>query len=220
MPFFLPKRGTGFLSHLETTRIYNGKIMRNLEISSKKLQVIQTAIQLFTTRGFHTVGVDLIAKEAKITKSTFYKYFGSKERLVEMCIAFQKNLLREEVLAIIYSSRYYTSKNKIKEIIVLHTNLNSLYNLLLKAIFEIKLLHPQAYRMAIEYRKWLRHEIFDLIFSGEIREPQFDANMVVNLIDGLLLQVLSLNSLDEQDVVLDYFLNSFARNFNPRFGEA
>ncbi len=220
MPFFLPKRGTGFLSHLETTRIYNGKIMRNLEISSKKLQVIQTAIQLFTTRGFHTVGVDLIAKEAKITKSTFYKYFGSKERLVEMCIAFQKNLLREEVLAIIYSSRYYTSKNKIKEIIVLHTNLNSLYNLLLKAIFEIKLLHPQAYRMAIEYRKWLRHEIFDLIFSGEIREPQFDANMVVNLIDGLLLQVLSLNSLDEQDVVLDYFLNSFARNFSPRFGEA
>ncbi|EML1066679.1 TetR/AcrR family transcriptional regulator [Acinetobacter nosocomialis] len=194
--------------------------MRNLEISSKKLQVIQTAIQLFTTRGFHTSGVDLIAKEAKITKSTFYKYFGSKERLVEMCIAFQKNLLREEVLAIIYSSRYYTSKNKIKEIIVLHTNLNSLYNLLLKAIFEIKLLHPQAYRMAVEYRKWLRHEIFDLIFSGEIHEPQFDANMVVNLIDGLLLQVLSLNSLDEQDVVLDYFLNSFARNFNPRFGEA
>ncbi|OCZ54564.1 TetR/AcrR family transcriptional regulator, partial [Acinetobacter seifertii] len=134
--------------------------MSTLELSSKKLQVVQTAIQLFTTRGFHTVGVDLIAKQSQITKSTFYKYFGSKERLVEMCIAFQKSLLREDVLAIIYSSRYYTSKNKIKEIIILHTNLNSLYNLLLKAIFEIKLLHPQAYRMAVEYRKWLRHEIF------------------------------------------------------------
>ncbi|WP_410565813.1 TetR/AcrR family transcriptional regulator [Acinetobacter sp. H1(2024)] len=180
--------------------------MRNLEISSKKLQVIQTAIQLFTTCGFHRSGVDLIAKESQITKSTFYKYFGSKERLVEMCIAFQKSLLREEVLAIIYSSRYYTSKNKIKEIIVLHTNLNSLYNLLLKAIFEIKLLHPQAYRMAVEYRKWLRHEIFDLIFSGVIRKPKFDANMVVNLIDGLLLQVLSSNSLDERDVVVEHFL--------------
>ncbi|TEU29545.1 TetR/AcrR family transcriptional regulator [Acinetobacter seifertii] len=218
--FFSPKRGTGFLSHLDTTRIYNGKIMRNLEISSKKLQVVQTAIQLFTTRGFHTVGVDLIAKQSQITKSTLYKYFGSKERLVEMCIAFQKSLLREKVLAIIYSSRYYASKNKIKEIIVLHTNLNSLYNLLLKAIFEIKLLHPQAYRMAVEYRKWLRHEIFDLIFSGEIREPQFDANMVVNLIDGLLLQVLGSQGLEERDVVLDYFLNSFVRNFSPRLREA
>ncbi|NUE94626.1 TetR/AcrR family transcriptional regulator, partial [Acinetobacter seifertii] len=107
MPFFLPKRAQAFLSHLETTRIYNGKTMSHLEISSKKLQVVQTAIQLFTTRGFHTVGVDLIAKQSQITKSTFYKYFGSKERLVEMCIAFQKSLLREKVLAIIYSSCYY-----------------------------------------------------------------------------------------------------------------
>ncbi|EXR16937.1 bacterial regulatory s, tetR family protein [Acinetobacter sp. 1130196] len=194
--------------------------MRNLEISSKKLQVIQTAIQLFTTRGFHTVGVDLIAKQSQITKSTFYKYFGSKERLVEMCIAFQKSLLREKVLAIIYSSRYYASKDKLKEIIVLHTNLNSLYNLLLKAIFEIKLLHPQAYRMAVEYRRGLPHKFFAFFLRGKTREPQFDANMVVNLIDGLLLQVLGSNSLDERDVVLDCFLNSFARNFSPRLREA
>ncbi|RZH07565.1 hypothetical protein EXE00_10160 [Acinetobacter pittii] len=43
---FFPRKGTGFLSHLETTRIYNGKTMPTLEISSKKLQVVQTAIQL------------------------------------------------------------------------------------------------------------------------------------------------------------------------------
>jgi AcrR family transcriptional regulator len=182
--------------------------MPTLEISSKKLQVIQTAIQLFTTRGFHTSGVDLIVKESEITKATFYKYFGSKEGLIEMCIAFQKSLLREEVLTIIYSNRYYTSKDKLKQIIVLHTNLNSLYNLLLKAIFEIKLPHPQAYRMAVEYRKWLHYEIFDVIFSGEIREPKFDANMVVNLIDGLLLQVLSSNNLEERDAVVERFFKA------------
>ena len=213
--FFSPRKGTAFLSHLETTRIYNGKTMSHLEISSKKLQAIQTAIQLITIHGFHNVGVDMIAREAKITKGTLYKYYHSKEHLIEMCIVFQKSLLREEVLGIIYSSRYYTAKDKIKQIIVLHTNLNSLYNLLLKAIFEIKLIHPKAYSMAVEYRKWLHHEIFDLIFSGEIREPQFDANMVVNLIDGLLLQALGSQSLEERDVVLDYFLNSFARNFSP-----
>jgi len=176
-----------------------------LETSSKKLQAIQTAIELITTHGFHNVGVDMIAREAKITKGTLYKYYHSKEYLVEMCIVFQKSLLREEVLGIIYSSRYYTSKEKLRKIIVLHTNLNSLYHLLLKAIFEIKLIHPKAYSMAVEYRKWLRHEIFDLIFSGEIREPKFDANMVVNLIDGLLLQALSSNSLEERDAVVERF---------------
>ncbi|KCW24544.1 bacterial regulatory s, tetR family protein, partial [Acinetobacter baumannii 1032359] len=86
--FFSPKK----VSHLETTRIYNGKTMQNLKTSSKKLQVIHTAIRLFVTYGFHTTGVDLIIKEAKITKATFYNYFHSKERLIEMCIAFQKSL--------------------------------------------------------------------------------------------------------------------------------
>ncbi len=202
---FFSQKGTGFLSHLETTRIYNGKTMPTLEIPSKKLQVVQTAIQLFTTHGFHNAGVDLIIKEAKIPKATFYNYFHSKERLIEMCIAFQKSLLKEEVLSIIYSSRYYTQKDKLKEIIVLHTNLNSLYHLLLKAVFEIKRLYPQAYRMAVEYRKWLHRELFDLIFSCETRAFKFDADMVLNLIDGLMLQVLSSKNLDERDVVLEKF---------------
>ncbi|TDI14492.1 TetR family transcriptional regulator, partial [Acinetobacter baumannii] len=94
---------------------------------------------------------------------------------------------------------------KLKEIIVLHTNLNSLYHLLLKAVFEIKRLYPQAYRMAVEYRKWLHRELFDLIFSCETRAFKFDADMVLNLIDGLMLQVLSSNRLDERDVVLEKF---------------
>ncbi len=64
--------------------------MPTLERSSKKLQVVQTAIQLFTTHGFHNAGVDLIIKKSKIPKATFYNYFHSKERLVEMCLIFQK----------------------------------------------------------------------------------------------------------------------------------
>ncbi|ELW81445.1 transcriptional regulator, TetR family, partial [Acinetobacter sp. OIFC021] len=145
---FSPKK----VSRLETTRIYNGKTMPNyLEISSKKLHIIRTAIGLFTAYGFHTAGVDLIAKQCEVPKATLYNYFRSKEGLIEMCIAFQKSLLKEEVLAIIYSSHYRTPIDKLKEIVVLHVNSNSLYHLLLKAFFEIKVTYPQAYRMAVEY---------------------------------------------------------------------
>jgi len=182
--------------------------MPNSKKSSKKLHIVQTAIRLFTTDGFCTAGVDLIVKEAKIPKGTLYNYFHSKEHLIEMCIAFQKSLLKEQVLAIIYSSRYCTSKDKLKEIIVLHANFNSLYYLLLKALFEIKLVYAQAYRMAIEYRKWLHHEIFDLIFSLETHALKPSADMVLNLIDGLMFQILSSNSLDERDVVVERFLGN------------
>jgi hypothetical protein len=203
--FFSPRKGTGFLSHLDTTRIYNGKTMPTLEISSKKLQVVQTAIQLFTTHGFHNAGVDLIIKKSKIQKATFYNYFHSKEGLVEMCLIFQKSRLKEEVLAIVYSHSYPTAADKLKEIVRLHVDVNSLYYLLFKAIFELKLLYPRAYRMAIEYRKWLLKELFDLIFSLESRGLKPDADMVLNLIDGLMFGFLSTNSLSERDEVLERF---------------
>ncbi|MFW1825267.1 TetR/AcrR family transcriptional regulator, partial [Acinetobacter baumannii] len=87
--------------------------MPNLATSSKKLHIIRTAIRLFTTPGFHTTGVDLIVKESEIPKATLYNYFHSKERLSEICIAFQKSLLKEEVLASIYSSRYCTQTDKL-----------------------------------------------------------------------------------------------------------
>jgi len=199
---FSPKK----VSRLETTRIYNGKTMPNdLEISSKKLHIIRTAIGLFTTYGFHTAGVDLIAKQCEVPKATLYNYFRSKEGLIEMCIAFQKSLLKEEVLAIIYSSHYRTSIDKLKEIVVLHVNSNSLYHLLLKAFFEIKVVYPQAYRMAVEYRKWLTREIFELIFSLEMSVLKPDADMVLNLIDGLMFEFLSTDSVENRDMAMDCF---------------
>ena len=199
---FSPKE----VSRLETTRIYNGKTMPNyLEISSKKLHIIRTAIGLFTAYGFHTAGVDLIAKQCEVPKATLYNYFRSKEGLIEMCIAFQKSLLKEEVLAIIYSSHYRTPIDKLKEIVVLHVNSNSLYHLLLKAFFEIKVVYPQAYRMAVEYRKWLTREIFELIFSLEMSVLKPDADMVLNLIDGLMFEFLSTDSVENSDAAMDCF---------------
>lgn len=179
--------------------------MPTLETTSKKLKAIHTAIDLFNLYGFHNTGVDLIAKETKIPKGTLYNYFHSKEHLIETCISFQKSRLKEEVLAIVYSHRYSNAADKLKEIVRLHVDVNSLYHLLFKAIFEIKLLYPTAYRMAVEYRKWLLRELFDLVFSLENNTLKPDANMVLNLIDGLMLQVLSSNRVNERDVVLERF---------------
>ncbi len=218
MPFFLPEKAQAFLSLLATTRIYNGKTMPTLERSSKKLQVLHTAIELFNLYGFHNAGVDLIVKKSKIPKATFYNYFHSKQRLIEMCVSFQKSKLKEEVLAIIYSSRYRTSSDKLKEIIVLHVNFNSLYYLLLKAIFETKHIYPQAYRIALEYRKWLLKELFDLVFSLDTHHAlKPSADMVLNLIDGLMFQILSSKSLDERDVVVGRFLKIKVFDFHLNY---
>ncbi len=179
--------------------------MSHLEISSKKTTRRSNGYMPIYNKRFSHCGCRLDCERIRNHQSHFYNYFHSKEKFIEMCIAFQKSVIKDEVLSIIYSNRYYSSSDKLKEIVRLHVCFNSLYHLLLKAVFEIRVVYPQGYSIAIEYRKWLLHEIFDLIYSGEIREPKFDANMVVNLIDGLLLQVLSSNSLEERDAVMEQF---------------
>lgn len=46
---------------------------------------------------------------------------------------------------------------------------------------------------------------FDLIFSLETRAIKPDADMVLNLIDGLMFGFLSTNSLSERDEILERF---------------
>lgn len=52
------------------------------ELTPAARKVLAAAAELFYARGITAVGVDLIAKEAGVTKKTLYDRFGSKEALV------------------------------------------------------------------------------------------------------------------------------------------
>ncbi|MNH77620.1 putative HTH-type transcriptional regulator YxaF [compost metagenome] len=203
--FFSPRK----VSLLETTRIYNGKIMPTLETSSKKLQVIHTAIELFNLYGFHNTGVDLIARESKIPKATFYNYFHSKERLIEMSITFQKDGLKQEVISIIHVQKELTLVEKLRKIYFLHANLEGLYHLPFKAIFEISKTHPKAYQVVVDYRNWLIKEIYNLLLATNENASKQDAHMFLFVIDGAMVQLLDPNKPDERKRLLEYFLISW-----------
>ncbi|MCU1529082.1 MAG: TetR family transcriptional regulator [Frondihabitans sp.] len=47
-----------------------------------KLRVLVTADRLFYDEGIRTVGVDRLIAESSVTKATFYKHFGAKDKLV------------------------------------------------------------------------------------------------------------------------------------------
>ncbi len=118
---------------------------------------------------------------------TFYNNFQSKERFIEICMTVQKERLKQEVLAMIYSCQHLTAADKLREIYLLHADLNSSYHLLFKAIFEIEKLYPQAYQAVIEYREWLVQEILQLLM--EMEKP--DADMFLFMIDGAMVRLLS-----------------------------
>ncbi|MGW5770772.1 TetR/AcrR family transcriptional regulator [Streptomyces longwoodensis] len=50
-------------------------------VSEARERLLRTAGQLFYAEGIHTVGVDRLVAEAKVTNATFYRHFRSKEDL-------------------------------------------------------------------------------------------------------------------------------------------
>ncbi len=52
-----------------------------------KLRILETADHLFTVEGIRSVGIDRLISESSVTKATFYKHYGSKDRLVTDYVA-------------------------------------------------------------------------------------------------------------------------------------
>ncbi|HWC81891.1 MAG TPA: TetR/AcrR family transcriptional regulator [Pseudonocardiaceae bacterium] len=50
--------------------------------ASPRDRLLDTASDLFYREGIHTVGVDRLVTEAKVTRATFYRHFPAKEDLV------------------------------------------------------------------------------------------------------------------------------------------
>src|SRR3954471_10547187 len=50
--------------------------------SEARRRLLKTATGIFYAEGIHSVGVDRIIAEAKVTRATFYRHFPSKEDLI------------------------------------------------------------------------------------------------------------------------------------------
>ena len=50
--------------------------------STKRDQLIDTALRLFAKNGYHATGIDTILAEARVAKMTLYHHFKSKDELI------------------------------------------------------------------------------------------------------------------------------------------
>jgi AcrR family transcriptional regulator len=51
-------------------------------IAPAKRRILETANTLFYDEGIRSVGIDRLISESGVTKATFYKHYGSKDRLI------------------------------------------------------------------------------------------------------------------------------------------
>jgi AcrR family transcriptional regulator len=65
--------------------------------SEARLRLLTTATNIFYAEGIHSVGVDRIIAEAKVTRATFYRHFPGKEDLVLAYLRAADQAIRNQV---------------------------------------------------------------------------------------------------------------------------
>ncbi|AQU65059.1 TetR/AcrR family transcriptional regulator [Streptomyces niveus] len=66
-------------------------------VSEARERLLRTAGQLFYAEGIHTVGVDRLVAEAKVTNATFYRHFRSKDDLAAAYIGSVDQAIRTQI---------------------------------------------------------------------------------------------------------------------------
>ena len=67
-------------------------------MTSKREQLIETAVELFAEHGYHGTGIDRIASEANVTKKTMYRYFRTKDELILAALRHYDGLFRNQFM--------------------------------------------------------------------------------------------------------------------------
>ncbi|HET8957053.1 MAG TPA: helix-turn-helix domain-containing protein [Microcella sp.] len=70
------------LTAFPSSTAVSSTVRRERPMAPAKVRILETALRLFYDEGIRATGVDLLIAESSVTKATFYKHFGSKDRLV------------------------------------------------------------------------------------------------------------------------------------------
>ncbi len=73
---------------------------KRLTLAPAKQRILDTADRLFYDEGIRAVGIDRLIAVSSVTKATFYKHYGSKDRLIVEYIAYRHLQVAEAIDAI------------------------------------------------------------------------------------------------------------------------
>ena len=156
---------------------------------SKRETIITTAMTLFNQKSYTSIGVDKIIAESNVAKMTFYKYFSSKEVLIEECL--QRRILEVQASLLEKVNRAHDPLNKLKNVFNWYIdciNTEDFYGFLFKkATIEVLQMYPSIKSQVNQYRQWIYDLVVSMFLELDIEDPTVLSSLFLNIIDGLII---------------------------------
>lgn len=178
----------------------------------KKQMIMDVALELFASEGFHASSISMIAKKANISKGLMYNYFSSKEMLLNAIIdhGFQKmlanfdhkndNFITDEEFAFFIETIFDVMEND------LH---------FWKIYFSLMLQSGISDLIARKMEEWYSNVISILIeyFKRKgIEDPETEAFILGSMLDGLGLNFIMNPNLFQKDKIVKKIIRKYISN--------
>lgn len=83
----LTRGGARYRGEVEQRVVGAPLVDNSRPVAPAKQRILDAATILFSQEGIRAVGVDRLIQQSSVTKATFYKHFGSKDRLIQHYVA-------------------------------------------------------------------------------------------------------------------------------------
>ena len=172
--------------------------------TGKMEQILEAAIKVFASKGFHNAKIEEIAIEARIGKGTIYEYFRSKQDLFQEMVKYIHKLYLEKVTADL--EKKHTFKEKVQYLLETHLG----FILGHKEMAQVLLADPPP--LDDDFKKWfldlekkqtqfLQSNVIDGIKREELRD--LDPYLVARIIAGAISYFGNSIILNCQDITED-----------------
>lgn len=186
-------------------------------VETRREQILQAAVQVFSERGFHRSTIKAIASAAGIAEGTIYNYFGSKR---ELLIAMIDRFALESVKQIISDEAYSEPEDLIRAILKDRLDMLRERHSIFMAIFPEVLLSDELRRllfgeMIFPVMDSSRNAVAKGVAAGRFREV--DPLIFTRMVMGAMMSYMFLSLSDEintykgmsNDEIIDAWLDVF-----------
>lgn len=161
------------------------------EAKNARDRLIATAIDLFYTHGFNAVGLDQIIDAVGVTKTTFYKYFESKDELMVEAVRYRD---RWEWEAWGRAVRQVAGDDPRRQLLALFDVFDMWFNtddfkgcIFINTAAEFPNPNDPVHQVAAEHKRKARDGWRDAAKAAGASEPDVFADLYTILVEGTLI---------------------------------
>ncbi|MGO1245875.1 MAG: TetR/AcrR family transcriptional regulator [Oceanisphaera sp.] len=156
---------------------------------SIKEHILDVAESLFNELGYTAVGVDLIRDQAKVSKTSMYRHFGSKNKLIEAVLARRHQYFEAQLTPIFASTASVDAR--LDALIDWHfawfRSKNFKGCMFMHALAEFKSQDETLAQQALQHKTWLKLLLLSLFDPTDLKRED-KAEAIITFLEGMIVR--------------------------------